>query len=201
MKIQETYYDALYFASSYLAEGKNFHITLGEKDVLIKLINCSKKKAEITYPNAVIAKHTFKKYDTIKHSITRLGKKGYINIDSTVYNDDGFKRSRVITINWDFIAKIQSIINEAKLHNSDSNTSDFKEDNEETLSQFQTEYKVKPEPSNKGKYNKQSIINFIQLKVDGGGLSKSNGDYLISRIEDGEELSKEDITEAIKYYI
>ena len=66
------------------------------------------------------------------------------------------------------------------------------------------EEKVKPETSNKeknGVYNKQSIINFINLKVDGGTISKSNGKYLIDRIESGEELSKEEINEEIKFYI
>lgn len=58
-----------------------------------------------------------------------------------------------------------------------------------------------PKEEKNGKYNKLQHINFIKLKIDGGGLSKSNGDYLINRIETGEELTKEEINETIKHYI
>lgn len=74
----------------------------------------------------------------------------------------------------------------------------------ETTPTITKEDKVQQEASNEvknGKYNKLQHINFIKLKIDGGGLSKSNGDYLINRIETGEELTKEEINETIKHYI
>lgn len=102
--IQNTYYDALYFASASFNTKEEFAITPVQKDVLIKLIHYSTKDEVITWSTENIHKHTCIPIGSIDKAIQRLKQKGYI----TVTNKQISTRvvSRTILINWSLIQEL-----------------------------------------------------------------------------------------------
>ena len=57
--IQNTYYDALNFATASINEKKDFHLPLSELRLLQKLIHYSSKQANITWSSEQIGNHLF----------------------------------------------------------------------------------------------------------------------------------------------
>lgn len=53
----------------------------------------------------------------------------------------------------------------------------------------------------KSSYDTVKVITFINDKIECGILSKSNGNSLIERVKNGEEMRKEYITELIETYV
>ena len=113
--IQNTYYDALYFASAPINEKKDFHLMPSEFRLLQKLIHYSSAQANITWSSENISKHVFTSITSIDKSIQRLKQKGYINV-STLKRAQKIK-SRTIYINWEKIEIIHKLVNEYRIDN------------------------------------------------------------------------------------
>jgi len=105
------YSDALYWATSPLTKGREYHIALREETVLRKLIHYSKKNEKITYSNEIIGKHTFLKVTTIEKVIPELVNLGYIrSIVSTGQDGGNYFTRRIINIKWEKLAFVLSEI-------------------------------------------------------------------------------------------
>jgi DNA-binding MarR family transcriptional regulator len=113
--IQNTYYDALNFATASINEKKDFHLPLSELRLLQKLIHYSSKQANITWSSEQIGNHLFITPTAVDKYVERLNKKGYINV-STLQIAEKVK-SRTIFINWEKIEKINKLILEYQIEN------------------------------------------------------------------------------------
>ena len=113
--IQNTYYDALNFATASINEKKDFHLPLSELRLLQKLIHYSSKQANITWSSEQIGNHLFITPTAVDKYVERLNKKGYINV-STLQIAEKVK-SRTIFINWEKIEIIHKLVNEYRIDN------------------------------------------------------------------------------------
>ncbi|MEC4048754.1 hypothetical protein OX284_004875 [Flavobacterium sp. SUN046] len=105
--IQNTYYDALFFASASMNEKKPFHLMPSELRLLLKLIHYSNNQTNITWSSENISKHIFTSITSIDKSIQRLKLKGYINVSTTQRFEK--VKSRTIFINWDQIEMVNQL--------------------------------------------------------------------------------------------
>lgn len=108
--IQQTYFDALFFASASQNEKKAFSLPPAEFKVLLKLIHYSTKEQYITWTSENISKHICAPVSSIDKSIQRLKRKGYIIVWHTQKTET--HRTRTIQINWDLIQSIDNMYNE-----------------------------------------------------------------------------------------
>lgn len=113
--IQNTYNDALYYATASINEKKDFHLMPSEYRLLLKLIHYSSIQANITWSSENISKHLFTSITSIDKSIQRLKQKGYINV-STLQKAEKIK-SRTIFINWEKIKIINKMVIEYRTDN------------------------------------------------------------------------------------
>jgi DNA-binding MarR family transcriptional regulator len=113
--IQNTYYDALNFASASINEKKDFHLPLSELRLLQKLIHYHSKQANITWSSVQIGKHLFITPSAVDKYVERLRRKGYINV-STQQIAEKIK-SRTIFINWGKIEMINKLVIEYQIEN------------------------------------------------------------------------------------
>lgn len=113
--IQNTYNDALNFATASINEKKDFHLMPSEYRLLLKLIHYSSTQANITWSSENISKHLFTSITAIDKSIQRLKQKGYINV-STLQRAEKIK-SRTIFINWEKIKIIDKMVIEYRIDN------------------------------------------------------------------------------------
>lgn len=123
LKIQNTYYDALFFASATINRKKEFHLIPTELRLLQKLIHYSSNQVNITWTSENISKHIFTSVDAIDKTIQRLKQKGYINV-STIQIFEKISQ-RTIFINW---ARIEAV-NQLAVEYTNEN---FKSEIEET---------------------------------------------------------------------
>lgn len=105
--IKNTYYDALFFASSTTNEKKDFFLRGAEFRILLKLIHYSSNEENITWSSENISKHLTTSVDSIDKNIQRLRQKGYINVINQ--QRGGTNRKRTIYINWEFILEIDGL--------------------------------------------------------------------------------------------
>lgn len=105
--IKNTYFDALFFASATINEGKDFHLTPAQFRLFLKLIHYSSSEENITWSSENISKHLCTSIDSIDKTIQRLRQKGYINVINKQRN--ATTRSRTIYINWEFILEIDGL--------------------------------------------------------------------------------------------
>lgn len=110
--IKNTFYDALYFASSTQTKNENFHISKLDMTTLIKLIHYDSSNEKITYSDLVIAEHLFSSPREVNKSIQRLKKAGFINtINSIISGGQGvIAKRRIIKIQWNEIQLINDSI-------------------------------------------------------------------------------------------
>lgn len=108
LTIQNTYHDALFFASASMNENKPFHLMPSELRLLQKLIHYSSNQSNITWSSENISKHIFTSVTSIDKSIQRLKQKGYINV-STIQRFEKVK-SRTIFINWEHIEMVNQLV-------------------------------------------------------------------------------------------
>ena len=113
--IQNTYNDALNFATASINEKKDFHLMPSEYRLLLKLIHYSSTQPNITWSSENISKHLFTSITSIDKSIQRLKQKGYINV-STLQRAEKIK-SRTIFINWEKIKIIDKLVIEYRIDN------------------------------------------------------------------------------------
>lgn len=107
LKIQNTYFDALFFASATINSKKEFHLIPTELRLLQKLIHYSSNQINITWSSENISKHIFTSPNAIDKTIQRLKQKGYINV-STIQKFEKVKE-RTIFINWDKIEAVNQL--------------------------------------------------------------------------------------------
>lgn len=107
LTIQNTYYDALFYATATINEYKEFHLTPAEFRLLQKLIHYSSHQINITWSSENISKHIFTTPTAIDKLIERLKKKGYINV-STIQKYEKVKH-RTIFINWERIEAVNQL--------------------------------------------------------------------------------------------
>lgn len=105
--IQETYFDALYFASSTQNEHKPFAISPAQFRLIIKLIHYGNADKYITWSSENISKHICTPISSIDKSIQRLKQKSYITVWNTQKGET--VKTRTIQINWDFITTINEM--------------------------------------------------------------------------------------------
>lgn len=103
-KIESTYFDALYYASSEYNKKQEFFLRPVEFKLLLKLIHYSSNQKNITWTTSEISKQTSICSGSIDKSIQRLKQKGYIT--TTTYNTDTNTKRRTIFINWTKISDI-----------------------------------------------------------------------------------------------
>lgn len=106
-EIKNTYFDALFFASATINEGKDFHLTPAQFRLFLKLIHYSSSEENITWSSENISKHLCTSIDSIDKTIQRLRQKGYINVINKQRN--ATKRTRTIYINWEFILEVDGL--------------------------------------------------------------------------------------------
>lgn len=116
ISIQNTYYDALYFASASINEKKSFHLPLSELRLLQKLIHYSSKQTNITWSSVQIGKHLFITPAAVDKYVERLKRKGYINVSTTQIFEK--VKSRTIFINWEQIERINELISDYQKENN-----------------------------------------------------------------------------------
>ena len=107
--IKETYSDVLFWVTSPMSKGKNYHLTFNQEKVLSKLIHYTNRGVNryLHYSNESISSHTYISEVYLKKIIPQLNKLGYISISNKKHWNDGeFKTSRTIEVNWDFIETI-----------------------------------------------------------------------------------------------
>jgi predicted transcriptional regulator len=107
LTIQNTYYDALFFASASMNDKKPFHLMPSELRLLQKLIHYSSTQVNITWSSENISKHIFTSITSIDKSIQRLKQKGYINVSTTQRFEK--VKSRTIFINWEQIEMVNQL--------------------------------------------------------------------------------------------
>jgi hypothetical protein len=107
LTIQNTYYDALFYATATINEYKEFHLTPAEFRLLQKLIHYSSNQINITWSSENISKHIFTTPTAIDKLIERLKKKGYINV-STIQKFEKVKH-RTMFINWERIEAVNQL--------------------------------------------------------------------------------------------
>lgn len=123
LTIQDTYHDALFFASSRINVKQRFYLKPSEYKLLIKLIHYSKTYKEITYQIKNIAKHTFMDECTIKDCLEALKRKGYISIKKDVYHQHlGYASKVTRYINWGFISDVADLCNSYQDQQEPANT-------------------------------------------------------------------------------
>lgn len=113
MNIKDKYYDALFFASASQNEKELFYLTGGEFRFLIKLIHYSNKQKNITWTSEQISEHLWMTPAAINSLVKKLRVKGYIYTSSTQISEK--VKTRTIWINWDFISKIDSMIDKVEI--------------------------------------------------------------------------------------
>lgn len=119
-KIQNNYFDALFFANATSTEKLPFHISPAEFKLLIKLVHYHNDQINITWTSENISKHISMSVGVIDKSIQRLKQKGYVN--TSTYNTDTYIKHRTIFINWKKIEEVnelylQSILNQSQTQN------------------------------------------------------------------------------------
>ncbi len=119
-KIQNNYFDALFFANATSTEKLPFHISPAEFKLLIKLVHYHNDQINITWTSENISKHISMSVGVIDKSIQRLKQKGYIN--TSTYNTETYIKHRTIFINWKKIEEVnelylQSISNQLQTQN------------------------------------------------------------------------------------
>jgi DNA-binding MarR family transcriptional regulator len=220
--IKNTYFDALFFASSTINEGKDFHLTPAQFRLFLKLIHYSTHEENITWSSENISKHLCTSIDSIDKSIQRLRQKGYINVINKQRN--ATTRSRTIYINWEFILEVDGLFKnhlnlteEIEVLESEFIQPEFiqpepsqpesdeieiqEEEQEETkLSIADLINQLPPVPldeienaSNVEKVTKQELINF----TENTNLDKNDKRIILKNIESGKIKSKEDLQESI----
>lgn len=127
LTIQQTYHDALYWATSPKTRGEDYHLTRVIESILRKIIHYDGSMDYITFSNDVIANHVFLSAEQIKKGIPQLEKIGYINCTGYTSRDENgkIKSRRTIYLNWDFIEEV--------LSKSPKKVPSNSEKNEETL--------------------------------------------------------------------
>jgi biotin operon repressor len=110
LTIQNTYYDALFFASAPINEKQSFHLMPSELRLLQKLIHYSTTQTNITWSSENISKHIFTSVTSIDKSIQRLKQKGYINVSTTQRFEK--VKSRTIFVNWEKIEMVNQLAND-----------------------------------------------------------------------------------------
>lgn len=219
--IKNTYFDALFFASSTINEGKDFHLTPAQFRLFLKLIHYSTHEENITWSSENISKHLCTSIDSIDKSIQRLRQKGYINVINKQRN--ATNRSRTIYINWEFILEVDGLFknhldlteeievskseiiqpepSQPELVESDEMEIQEEEEQEESkLSIADLINQLPPVPldeieniSNIEKITKQDLINF----TENTNLDKNDKRIIFKNIESGKIKSKEDLQESI----
>jgi DNA-binding MarR family transcriptional regulator len=192
-KIQNTYYDALYFASASFNTKEQFAITPVQKDVLIKLIHYSTKNEVITWSSENIHQHTCIPVGSIDKAIQRLKQKGYIKVVNKQLSQTVV--SRQITINWELIESIDSLYNDWV----DGKTVKAIENVEEAASPTIEEKVIEEttviiQPTNEEQLNGVAMATPNEIKDDnyifitnhlleGYDVSKYQRDYLLKQIK------------------
>ncbi|UPT70222.1 MAG: hypothetical protein M0D53_14110 [Flavobacterium sp. JAD_PAG50586_2] len=121
LTIQQTYHDALNYASASINKKNKFYITPSEHKVLIKLIHYSKTYNDITFQNIHIAKHLFLAESTVKDSLESLNRKNFIRTELDIFNNRlGYKSRRTIYINWLTISDVKNQMEQFQLNDKEN---------------------------------------------------------------------------------
>jgi DNA-binding MarR family transcriptional regulator len=193
-KIQNTYYDALYFASASFNTKKQFAITPVQKDVLIKLIHYSTKNEVITWSSENIHQHTCIPVGSIDKAIQRLKQKGYIKVVNKQLSQTVV--SRQITINWEQIETIDSLYNDWV----DGKTVKAVETEQEIISPIVEEKVIEKLPIQNVKKEKSSIKDDLIKYIKKKQFNENDEGYLIRNVENGTFDCVEDIDDASSFF-
>lgn len=194
-KIQNTYYDALYFASASFNTKEQFAITPVQKDVLIKLIHYSTKNEVITWSSENIHQHTCIPVGSIDKAIQRLKQKGYIKVINKQLSQTVV--SRQITINWELIESIDSLYNDWV----DGKTVKAVEtEQEEVISPILEEKVIEKLPIQNFKKEKSSIKDDLIKYIKKKQFNENDEGYLIRNVENGTFDCIQDIDEASSFF-
>ncbi|TRX34940.1 hypothetical protein FNW52_12420 [Flavobacterium sp. ZT3R18] len=156
-QIQQTYHDALFYASATINKNTDFYLTSSDYKVLIKLIHQSTMYSEITIQNDTIAKYIWLGETTVRDSIKSLIRMKYIETKGQVFNNrGGYKSKRTISINWNKLSEILKKSNPTESQEdfvedtipTESNTSDLSNDNKEVIVDVIEEQKELPSEPN-----------------------------------------------------
>ena len=195
-KIQNTYYDALYFASASFNTKEQFAITPVQKDVLIKLIHYSTKNEVITWSSENIHQHTCIPVGSIDKAIQRLKQKGYIKVINKQLSQTVV--SRQITINWELIESIDSLYNDwvdgktVKAIESEVTTPIIEE---KAIKEISTKKVKKEVPAEKVKQENPSTKDILIKYIKKKQFNESDEGFLIRNVENGTLQSIQDIDE------
>jgi len=90
--------------------GRDYHLTLREGVLFMKILHYAKNNEKITYSNKVIGMHAYLKVSTVEKVIRQLIKLGYISSSvSTIIDSGNYYRRRTIFIKWD---KLEFVLSE-----------------------------------------------------------------------------------------
>jgi DNA-binding MarR family transcriptional regulator len=110
MKIQDTYHDAIHFASASFNSQKPFFLTGGEFRFFNKLVHYYKIQKNITWTSEQIGSHLFITPAAVDSLVKKLRAKGYISTSTTQISEK--VKTRTIWINWEKIEELNKIANE-----------------------------------------------------------------------------------------
>jgi hypothetical protein len=185
--IQNTYYDALFFASSTNNEKETYFLRPVEFKLLIKLIHYSTKDEVITWSSENIHQHTCIPVGSIDKAIQRLKQKGYIKVVNKQLSQTVV--SRQIAINWELIESIDSLYNDWV----DGKT--VKAIETEVTSPIIEEKVIEKLPIQKLKKEKSSIKGDLIKYIKKKQFNENDEGFLIRNVENGTFDCIQDIDE------
>lgn len=196
--IQNTYYDALFFASSTINEKQeSFFLRPVELKLLIKLIHYSTKDEIITWSSENIHNHTCIPVGSIDKAIQRLRKSGYISIVNKQLSQTVV--SRQITINWVKIEEMDSMYKNWIENKTIQSIQDVVTKNTDVVEKETVEIPkeiIKEEKAASTVNNTEKLVQYIKIK----GFGENDEGYLINQVNIGNLESKKDIDEVSEYF-
>jgi DNA-binding MarR family transcriptional regulator len=191
--IQNTYYDALFFASSTNNEKETYFLRPVEFKLLIKLIHYSTKDEVITWSSENIHQHTCIPIGSVDKAIQRIKQKGYITVVNKQITKTYVKRE--ITINWKLIETIDSLYNDWVDGKTVKAIENVKEVASPTIEEkVIEEITVITQPTNEEQLNGVAMATPYEIEDDnssfltdnllkGYNVSKYQRDYLLKQIK------------------